>query len=147
MIKAAKLQNTFLREAAAHPKNTSHRLENAIRYSAKVSSSMSATRSAEAFDTAIVNNAGTSRIIGGSLEGLNNGKSALLQPNGVGYDDTGLQFARYADKSLAIGESGPSSNLLPTSKSYSIMDNYSSFTASGSSSSRIKSLVDANMML
>lgn len=145
MVMDAKRQNKDLRAAAAQPKDTTRRLDTSTKYSAKISSNTrdSSTRSGE---SNINMNKTASKKIQGSLEGLKSSASTYLQPNGRGYDNKVLQVARYKDRSLSSPAPRMNSGLLQLNKNYSIMDNYSSQTMKDSSSDRLNSIVDLNMM-
>lgn len=145
MLTGANQQNKSLRDAAAQPKDTSHRLRNATSYSAKVSAS-SRSQKADSNASTVNMDKTASRRIQGSYEGLMHSSSTVLQANGVGYDNKNLQKARY-DKKFAYHSAGnANNNFLLRNKNYSIMDNYSSSTMKDSSSSRLSSIVETNMM-
>ena len=97
MISGANQQNKSLRDAAAQPKDTSHRLRNATSYSAKVSSS-SSRQKADSNASTVNMDKKAAKKIQGSYEGLMHSSSTVLQPNGVGYDNKNLQKARYGKK-------------------------------------------------
>lgn len=146
MISGANQQNKSLRNAAAQPKDTSHRLQKATSYSAKVSSTSRRERADSNASTVKMDKKAAKRIQG-SYEGLMHSSSTVLQPNGVGYDKKSLQTARY-NKKFAYHQSSSMNNpsSLLNNKTYSIIDNYSSVTMKDSSSDRLNSIVQTNMM-
>lgn len=146
MIDGAGRQNKTLRDAASRPKDTSHRLDKATRYSAKVSASKS-TSTSEERTTSMTANPEASQKIKGSFAGFINTTSAYLQPNGVGYDNKKHQAARYRDKSVYHpGRLADGISSLNKNDNYSIMNNYSSQTMKDSSSHRLNNIVETNMM-
>jgi hypothetical protein len=80
----------------------------------------------------------------GSYEGLDTGKSAYIQPNGVGYANPSLQTARYGNRNKNIIPAKGSSLSFTNSGFKGIMDNYSNSTMSGSSSDRMSSMLKMN---
>lgn len=145
MIRDIKDQNKSLAEAGKTPKDTSYRTNNALSYSAKVVSSNRQEVAQDRSSNFEIKNTEAKKIQG-SYAGLDRGKSTYLQQNGLGYDNKQLQKARYSQRVMSTINSGPSVKNLINDKSYSIMSNYSGFTSKDSSSDRLNSIVNNNMM-
>lgn len=145
MIRDIKDQNKGLAEAGKTPKDTSYRTNNALAYSAKV---VSTNRQEVAQDRSSNFEIKTTEAkkIQGSYAGLDRGKSTYLQQNGVGYDNRQLQKARYSERIMSTNGSNLNLKNLINNGSYSIMNNYSGFTLKDSSSDRLNSIVNNNMM-
>lgn len=144
MIFGAKTQNETLKKAGSQPKDTSHRKENADRYSGKIVSQKN-TKSKDFNDNKEIKKIDNgSDKLKGSYEGLMHSSSTTLQMSGRGYDSKSLQKARY-DKSFAShNDNRFTFNNAPLNKNYSIMDNYSSTSRGSSSSSAINNIVKKN---
>lgn len=145
MIFGSGNQNKTLSIAAGKPKDTSHRLLKANENSSKVSSSKISAKISNA-ETGIKVESGTSQKSKGSFEGLDNGTSSYIQPNGVGYDDPSNHKARYNKNFISHNDNRFNFSLAPVDKNYSTMDNYSSFTEKNSSSNKINNIIKNNMM-
>lgn len=146
MISSISGQNKMLRDAGSKPKDTSYRKAEANRYSARVSSDQRRQKS-ETRASNINMDKTPAKVIKGSYEGLMYSKTAVLQPNGSGYDKKSLQSGRYNKKFAQSSDLGIAmANALPKNKGYSIIDNYSSKSAANSSSDRLSSIVQNNMM-
>jgi hypothetical protein len=145
MIFGAGDQNKRLSSAAGRPKDTSHRKENANTYSAKISSSKSSAAKTVGESKTTVRKSNSDKLRG-SYEGLQHSSSTVLQMNGVGYDNKSLQNARYNKNQISHNNHRFNFNMSPIDKNYSIMDNYSSMSATGSSSNKISNIVKNNMM-
>lgn len=146
MLFGASQQNKELQQAAGQPKDTSPRVEKALNYSGKISSSK---RSSESLtDSSEVRlSTGNSAPVKGSMEGYSYQKSAVIQPNNYGYANRQLQTARY-QKSFQTHEA-PYEGLplvdLQQNKHRARIDNYTSYSAEGSSSDRLNKIVKNNM--
>lgn len=145
MIRSIGDQNKHLSDAAKTPKDTSPRLANANKYSAKIVSSVSAEHRPDS-DIGGQNIRHTGNKIKGSLEGLHNGSSTVLQFSNYGYDAKAAQKSRFKEKS-SLKELSLKSNSFTLNKNYSIMNNYSSLTIEKSSSDRLTNIIRNNMML
>jgi hypothetical protein len=82
----------------------------------------------------------------GSFEGLDTGKSAHIQQNGVGYANPALQTARYGNRNKNIEPASGSSLSFTNMGFKSIIENYSGVTAAGTSSSRLNDRTRLNGM-
>lgn len=146
MISSISGQNKMLRDAGSKPKDTSYRKVEADRYSARVSSDQRRQKSETRVSNVNMDKT-PAKVIKGSYEGLMYSKTAVLQQNGAGYDRKSLQSARYNKKMTKTSELGVAiASALPNNKGYGIINNYSSKSALGSSSDRLNSIVQNNMM-
>jgi hypothetical protein len=145
MIFGAGDQNKRLSDAASRPRDTSHRKENADNYSAKISSSKSSPTKAVGESKNNIRQSNSDKLKG-SYEGLQHSSSTVLQMNGRGYDNKSLQKARYNKNQISHNNHRFNFNMPPIDKKYSIMDNYTSSSATGSSSNKINNIVKNNMM-
>jgi hypothetical protein len=145
MIFGAGDQNKKLSSAAGRPKDTSYRKQNADAYSGKISSSKSSANKTIGESKATVRKSNSAKLKG-SYEGLQNSSSTVLQMDGVGYDNKAIQNARYNKNQVSHNNENFNFNMAPVDKNYSIMDNYSSMSATGSSSNKISNIVKNNMM-
>lgn len=147
MIGSISGQNKMLSDAGSRPKDTSYRKTEANRYSARVSSDQRRQKS-ESRASNINMDKTPAKVIKGSYEGLMYSKSTTLQQNGAGYDKKSLQSGRYNKKFAQQSDLGiaVAAAALPSNKGYGIINNYSSKSAVGSSSDRLNSIVQNNMM-
>jgi len=147
MIGSVVEQNKSLSSAAKSPKDTSHRNDQSNTYSAKVAAGSSRGSDLITGDPKINKNIikTSAKKIKGSFEGLDVNSSTVLQFNGSGYDNPSVQKARYGVKPSHTS-SNNFKNSLTLNKNYSIMNNYTSMTVQGSSSSRLSDIVKNNMM-
>lgn len=144
MIGSIKDQNDTLSSAGKTPIDTSYRTNDALKYSAKISSSTRGQNTESKQANYQVKTEGAKKIKG-SFEGFVSNKSAYLQPNDVGYANRRNQTARYSQRVSAVNNSKFNNIGLINSKNYSIMSNYSSISLKDSSSDRLNSIVKLNM--
>lgn len=138
-------QNKSLAAAAKTPKDTSSRHRESDKVSAKISSKKTSAKHQVAEKS--INTSGKENApIKGSYEGLQHSSGTLLNMDGAGYDKIELQKARYKDSSISHNTANFSGNNFNLNQNYSIMNNYSSVTQPGSSSSRISKFNKANSM-
>ena len=151
MILGADNQNKNLRAAANIKTSSTAKTKTANKYSAAISSSKSVQNPSTGKAQSTVEhesrqniNDGSPDPIRGSMEGLSNGKSTYIQPNGRGYDNKNLQFARYADKNKNLPTVKGATFLFTNNKNNSIMDNYTRSFNSNSSSDRMNKALNLN---
>lgn len=147
MILGADNQNKNLRSAAKIKSNPTAKTKTANHYAAAISSSNtggSSGKSNTVHQSRQKINDGKPDPMKGSFEGLDTGKSAYIQPNGVGYANPNLQTARYGNRNKNIIPARGSSLSFTNSGFKGIMDNYSNSTMSGSSSDRMSSILKMN---
>ena len=144
MIGSIVAQNKSFSDAAKTPRDTSHRSEEAKKYSAKVSSQRPAQRVAASKEQVSQASASTGSRPKGSFEGLMHSSSTMLQFNGAGYSKKSLQAARYSKKESF--KPSPVAGSFTSDKRYSIMNNYSSMTSDGSSSDRLSAIIKNNSL-
>lgn len=146
MIFGANAQNNDLKKAASQPKDTSHRKENAQRYSAKIINNKNTnSKDFNEYKETTVKNHGSDKLKG-SYEGLMHSSSTTLQMSGRGYDSKGFQKARYNKDFASHNNHNFKFDSKSLDKSYSIMDDYSHSSTGKSSSSAIKNIVKRNNM-
>ena len=149
MILGADNQNKNLRAAAKIKSNPTAKTKTANHYSAAISSSNtggSAGGSNVVHQSRQKINDGNPDPMKGSFEGLDTGKSAYIQPNGVGYANPNLQTARYENKNKNITPAKGSSLSFTSMGFKSIIENYSKVTAAGTSSSKLNDRLRLNGM-
>ena len=151
MIFGADSQNKNLRIASKIKSDPSGKTRTSNTYSAAVSSSKTAGRSNAATGNEKVVHQSRSAIndgnpdpVRGSMEGLDKGKSAYIQQNGVGYDSKSQHSARYADKTKTINTVKGASFLFTNQQNKGIISNYTKSTAAGSSSQRMSKGLEIN---
>jgi hypothetical protein len=145
MIYGAKDQNKSLSEAGNAPKDTSHRLDSANKYSASISSSKESTKNLPS-DSNVKMQSSKQNVVRGSWEGLDGGKSTHIQLNGSGYSNKNIQKARY-DKSFASHKVLENKNIqLDKPRTKGIIDNYTNNSSPGSSSEIINNFSRNNML-
>lgn len=137
-----KEQNKNLSDAASRPKDTSPRLQKAQNDSSQVTQNH--TNKKEAEQTLEKGISGTSSMRARpSFEGLSYAPAAFIQMNGTGYANQDAQKARYAKRepynSTFINRG------FTSSRTSSIINNYSNITQPNSSSERINNIVRNNM--
>jgi hypothetical protein len=146
MILGADNQNKNLRAAAKIKSNPTEKTKTGNHYSAAISSSKSGGNSNIVHQSKEARNNGNPDPVRGSFEGLDTGKSAYIQQNGVGYANPNLQNARYGNKNKYI-EPARGSSLSFTNMGFKgIMDNYSGVTMANSSSDRMGKMLKMNGM-
>lgn len=145
MIYGAKEQNESLSDAGNKPKDTSHRLDSANKYSATISSSKESTKNISS-DSNVKIQSSKQNTVRGSWEGLDRGKSTHIQMNNSGYGNSQLQKARY-QKNFASHKVVENKNIrLDKPQIKGIIDNYSNSFAYGSSSEKINNFAKNNML-
>lgn len=144
MIFGASTQNESLKKAASQPKDTSHRKENAQKYSAKIINKKNTNSKDfnQPQEIRKVDNGGDR--LKGSYEGLMHNSSTTLQMSGRGYDSKSAQTARYNKNFASHNNHNFKFNDQPLNKNYSIMDNYSSSSMMKTSSSSINDIIKKN---
>ena len=142
MIGSIVAQNKSFSDAAKTPKDTSHRSEEAKKYSAQVSSQRPAQKVAASKEQISQTSKPTGSRPKGSFEGLMHSSSTMLQFNGAGYSKKSLQTARYSKKDSF--KPLPAASSFTSDKTYSIMNNYSSMMSEKSSSERIANIIKNN---
>jgi hypothetical protein len=149
MILGADNQNKNLRAAAKIKSNPTAKTKTANHYSAAISTSKSGGGSGGSntvHQSRQKINDGQPDPMKGSYEGLDTGKSAHIQQNGVGYANPSLQTARYGNRNKNIEPASGSSLSFTNMGFKSIMENYSGVTAAGRSSSRLNERTRLNGM-
>jgi hypothetical protein len=149
MILGADNQNKNLRAAAKIKSNPTAKTKTANHYSAAISSSNtggSSGGSNTVHQSRQKINDGNPDPMKGSYEGLDTGKSAHIQPNGVGYANPNLQTARYGNRNKEITPARGSSLSFTNMGFKSIIENYSGVTDSGTSSDRMGKILKMNGM-
>lgn len=153
MILGADNQNKNLRAASTIKVNSTAKTKTANHYSASISSSKTTGNSTSSRTQETTVHQSRSKIndgqpdpVRGSMEGLDNGKSAYIQMDNRGYDAKSLQAARYKDKNKTINSVMGSSLSFTNLQNKSIMNNYSGITMSGSSSDRMSKNLRLNRM-
>lgn len=144
MVSSIGDQNKALSQAAKAPKDTSPRLKASTNYSAAVASTKNKLGSEPIDNLQPQKTVRTGNKIKGSLEGLFNAPSTVIQFKNSGYDSRSNQKARFADKNIDIKNQLSNSLSSFGNKNYSIMNNYSSMTVEKSSSDRLSKIIRNN---
>jgi hypothetical protein len=145
MLYGAGEQNKSLSEAGKTPKDTSHRLDNAKKYSATVSSSKESTKNVSSESNVKIQSS-KQNVARGSWEGLDRGKSTHIQMNNSGYAAKSLQKARY-EKGFASHKELENKNIqLDKPRNQGIINNYTNNSSPGSSSEIINDFSRNNML-
>lgn len=141
MILGADNQNKNLRIASRIKSNPTAKTRTANHYSAAVSTSKTIENSQQARTQRTVVHQSRSNIndgrpdpIRGSMEGLDNGKSAYIQLNNRGYDNKQLQNKRYNNISRNINPQKGASFIFTNNQNKGIISNYTRSSMAGSSS-------------
>jgi hypothetical protein len=141
MILGADNQNKNLRIASRIKSNPTAKTKTANHYSAAVSTSKTVENSSSAKNQRTTVHQSRSKIndgkpdpIRGSMEGLDNSKSAYIQQNNRGYDSKTLQTKRYANPSKNINPQKGASFIFTNQQNKSIISNYTKSSVTGSSS-------------
>lgn len=144
MIVGASNQNRALSSEGLKPKDTSHRVTRVNKYSAKIANSKTGEKANTETAQAALPRRPADKMKG-SYEGLDVGKSTVINMNGSGYDNPTNQQARNAKLSQKATVMSERTEVDFNSNSkYSIMNNYSGMTAEGSSSDRIRRVIKTN---
>lgn len=138
-------QNRKLAGAVDTPRDTSSRKENSDDQAAKVATTKKVSKQVSDESSSELRNLSSSKLRG-SFEGLDASSGTLLSPANTGYDNKGIQTARYKDKPQLKPDEGLLESGFNNKAKYSIMDNYSSFGVKGTSMDRLSGIVKNNMM-
>jgi hypothetical protein len=146
MLYGAGNQNKELSEAGSQPKDTSHRTDAALGFSAEVTKASKSTQDLPE-DSNVKFSPSKNKPVKGSWEGYSDAKSAVIQPNNYGYTNKNIQNARYKSKNEINERINDSVPVIGNSKGFSdIMTNYSNFTMKDSSSEKINQIIKNNNM-
>lgn len=144
MILGASNQNKNLSSQGLKPKDTSHRVTRVNKYSAKIAKSETGEK-ANVENAQAVTSRRPSDQVKGSYEGLDRGKSTVINMNGSGYDNPTNQQARNEKLNRQnVVLSNRSDMDFNSSFRSSIINNYSGTTMQGSSSDRISKIIKTN---
>lgn len=147
MIFGADKQNKNLRSASTVKPNSNLKTRTANHYSAAISSSKTSGSSGSIVHQSRKNlNNNQPDPVRGSFEGLQNGKSAYVQLNNSGYDNSKFHTARYSMKNPNIPNVKGASFGFTNMQKKGIIDNYSGTTMRGTSSDRMKNSLNINRM-
>lgn len=144
MILGASNQNKNLSSQGLKPKDTSHRVTRVNKYSAKIAKSETGEKAnVENSQSAVPRR--PSDQVKGSYEGLDRGKSTVINMNGSGYDNPTNQQARNEklNRQNMVLSNRSDMDFNSSSRS-SIINNYSGTTMQGSSSDRISKIIKTN---
>jgi hypothetical protein len=137
-------QNKNLKDAASKRIDTTPRTRSSNKLSAKIASSTTSDAPTSVTNKTSVSEVpksdlkdGVSDPVRGSMEGLMNAPSTLIQPNGTGYLDKNFQTARYRQKTKFEGME-PAKNFT-LFKKYGKITNHSSLAAKDSSVEKMNS--------
>jgi len=144
MILGASNQNKNLSSQGLKPKDTSHRVTRVNKYSAKIAKSETGEKANIENPQAALPTRPSDKVRG-SYEGLDKGKSTVINMDGSGYDNPTNQQARNEklNKQNVVMSTRSDMDFNLGSKS-SIINNYSSMTMRGSSSDRISKIIKTN---
>ena len=156
MIFDAKSQNEQLSQAGKTPKDTSPRVEKAMDESQKVTTGKE-TRNTSVDTGKRTISSSANRKSGGrpSFEGYMNSSAAHISLNGTGYAKKEIQKSRYSDTATnkfleTKSQLFPSSNMagvLNKNIGSQNLTNYTNFSQSGSSSSKISGIIKNNNLI
>jgi len=151
MILGADNQNKNLRIASTIKSNPTAKTRTANHYSAAVStsktvenSSSTKTQRSTVHQSRSNINDGKPDPIRGSMEGLDNSKSAYIQQNNRGYDSKQLQTSRYSNTNKSMNPQKGASFIFTNQQNKSIISNYTKSTTAGSSSQRMNNGLNMN---
>lgn len=151
MILGADNQNKNLRIASRIKSNPTAKTRTANHYSAAVSTRKTTENSQEArtqrttvHQSRTNINDGKPDPIRGSMEGLDNGKSAYIQLNNRGYDNSQLHNKRYNNIPKNINPQKGASFIFTNQQNKGIISNYTNSSMSGSSSQIMSNSLSMN---
>jgi hypothetical protein len=150
MIFGADSQNKNLSDAASKRVDTSPRTRTSNALAAKISTSKTGgSKQSEVVQESRSSLKGAkSDPVRGSKEGLVDGPSTVIQMSGDGYDNPGIQRARYEQSQIGFKQNNNISNKLNfSSKKNGIIDNQSSTFNLNTSAYMLKEHLKADQLL